>query len=86
MLEFALIFFKHFADAEGRTQRAVSMVLVSDGRAKQRHDAVAEKLIHGTLIPMHFTEHQLKHFPHEGVYVFGVNLLRERGEPRNVRK
>ena len=57
---------------------APRMVLVGDGRAEQRHDAVAQELVDRPLVAVHLGEHQLERAPHDAVNVLGIQPLAER--------
>ena len=48
------------------------MILVRDGRAKQRHDAVAHHLVDRALIAVHGLHHALEHRVEELAGLFGI--------------
>jgi hypothetical protein len=56
------------------------MVLVGDGGAEQRHDAVAQELVDRSLVPVHLGKDQLEDARHHAVNVLGIEALAERGE------
>jgi hypothetical protein len=60
---------------------ALGVILVRNRRPKERHDAVAEELVHRPLVAMHLRQHQLKGPIHQAVNLFRIEPLRERGEP-----
>jgi hypothetical protein len=64
--------------------RAPGVILVGDGRAEERHDPVAEELVDRALVAVHLGEHEIEGTPHQPVDLFGIDPLRERGEPRHV--
>ena len=72
------------ADTEGRVHRSLRVILVGDGRAEQRHDPVAEELVHGALVPVHLGQHQLEGAGHEGVDLLGIEARGDRGEAGDV--
>jgi hypothetical protein len=43
------------ADGERRSHRALRVVLVSDGRAEDGHDRIADELLHGAVVPLELT-------------------------------
>ena len=71
-------------DPQRGVDRALSVVLVGDGGAEQRHDAVAEELVDRALVAVDLVQHQLEGPVHESVDVLGVEPLGERREPRDV--
>jgi hypothetical protein len=62
---------------ERRVGRPLCVVLVGDWCAEQRHDPVAEELVHRPLITVNFRQHQLEGAVHEGVDVLRVQSLRQ---------
>src|SRR5262250_1768473 len=66
--------------------RAPRMILMSDRRPEQRHDAVAEELVNGALVAMDFGQHQLEGTSHESVHVLRIQPIGYRGESRHVDK
>jgi hypothetical protein len=64
--------------------RPLRVILVSDGRAEQCHDPVAEELVHGALVPVHLGQHQLEGAGHEGVDLLGIEARGDRGEAGDV--
>jgi len=64
--------------------RSLRVILVSDGRAEQRHDPVAEELVHGALVPMHLGQHQLEGAGHEGVDFLGIEARGDGSEAGHV--
>ena len=50
------------------------MVLVSEGRAEESHDAVAQDLVHGTLVAMDRFHHLLEHAVQDVTGVFGITI------------
>ena len=63
---------------------AARVVLVRDGRAEQRHDAVAEELVDGALVAVDLGQHQLESAAHERMHFLRVEPLGQRGEARHV--
>jgi hypothetical protein len=60
------------------------MVLVGEGRAEQRHQAVAEELVHGSLVAVDLRQHQLKGVIHDLMDVLGIEVLGQGGERRDI--
>jgi hypothetical protein len=71
-------------DGERGVSRAPRAVLVSDGRAKERHHAVAGVLVDRALEPVDLGRDQLEASVNDAVHVLGVQLLGESGEARDV--
>ena len=71
-------------DAERGVHRPPRVVLVGDGRAEQRHDAVAEELVDRALVAVHLGQHELEGPAHQPVDLLGVEALRQRREARDV--
>src|SRR6266850_8531502 len=63
---------------------ALGMILVRNWRTKEGHEAVAQELIDGALVPVDLLEHQRKGTVHQLVHVFRVELLGNRREPRDI--
>jgi len=57
------------------------VILMGDGGAEQRHDAVTEKLVDRALVAVHLAQHQVEGAAHEPVDFLGVETLGQRGEP-----
>jgi hypothetical protein len=55
------------------------MVLVSDGRAEQRHEAVTQELIHRALVAVHLGERPLEEPAEQHVHAVRAQPLRQRG-------
>ena len=68
------------SDAERGLQRAARVVLMGDRGTEERHDAVAEKLIHGALVAVDFGQHELEGPRHEAVDVLRIEAFGEGGE------
>jgi hypothetical protein len=64
--------------------RALGMILVGDRRAEQRHDPIAEELVHGAIVAVHLGQHQFKGAIHQAMDFFGVESFGERSEARDV--
>src|SRR6185295_16705993 len=62
------------------------MVLVGDGRAEQRHDAVPQELVDGALVAVDGGQHDLEDAVHDAVDLFGVEPLGHRREAGHVRE
>jgi hypothetical protein len=71
-------------DGERGVGGAPRAVLVSDGRAKERHHPVAGVLVDRALKPVDLGRDQLEASVHDAVHVLGIQLLGERGEARDV--
>ncbi|MCY1266955.1 hypothetical protein D9M70_153810 [compost metagenome] len=72
--------------AQRRVQRALGMVLMGDGRAEQREDAVAQRLGHVALVVMHGLHHQLDDGGNQAVCLFRVPVVDQCGRARHVGK
>ena len=83
-LQFTAIVLEGALDAERGAHRPLRMVLVSDRRAEERHDAVAEELIHRAFVPMDLGQHELERARHERVHVLRVESGGERGEAGDI--
>ena len=84
LLDLGAIAGQRRADTEGRVHGSLRVILVGDGRTEQRHDPVAEELVHGALVPVHLGQHQLEGAGHEGVDLLGIEARGDRGEAGNV--
>ena len=71
-------------DGERGVGRAPRAVLVSDGRAEERHHTVAGVLVDRPLEPVDLGRDQLEASVHDSVHILGIQLLGERGEARDV--
>ncbi len=72
------------ANGECRRDRALRGVLVSDGRAEQRHEAVARQLVDDALDPVDLAEGELEVLVEKIVVLLGVEPLGDRGRPHQV--
>ena len=54
------------------------MVLVADRRAEERHEAVAQKLIHGALVAVHLAERELEEVVSRSCMASAPDTLGER--------
>ena len=59
---------------QGRVARAHGVVLMGQGRAEQRHDAVAHHLVDGALVPVHGLHHVIEHRIEERAGLLGIAL------------
>src|SRR5262249_42160510 len=59
-LQFIPVALESPLDAERRVHRALCMIFVSNRRPEERHNAVAEELVHRALVTMDLGQHQLK--------------------------
>src|SRR4029453_4632952 len=55
------------------------VIFMGDRRAEERHDAVAQELVHRPLVAMDLGEHELERAAHDLVYVLGI-------DPRGTRR
>ena len=69
---------------ERRRHRALGVVLVRDGRAEERHHAVARELVHGPLEAVDAGEELLEASVHDLVELFCIDRARQLGESRAV--
>src|SRR5262249_25192609 len=83
-LQFVPIALEGALDTERGMHRAPRMILMSDRRPEQRHDAIAEELVDRAFVPVDFGEHQLEGAGHQPMDDFRVELLTERGETRDI--
>ena len=81
MLEFFPISLECLPNSQRRMDGALRVILVGDRGAEQRHDPVAEELVHGALVAVHLGQHQFEGTIHQPVHVFRVEPFGERGEP-----
>ena len=65
-------------DAEGGERRAACVILVREGRAEERHEAVAEELVDRALVAMHLGEGGLEEGIHENVHSLRPEPLGQR--------
>ncbi len=63
------------SDAEGGVQGSAGVVFVGDGGTEERHDAITEELVYGTLVAVDFGEHQLESACHEAVDILWVKAF-----------
>ena len=62
---------------ERRVTRAHGMVLVSERRAEERHDAITHHLVHRALVAVHRFHHPLEHRVQEFAGVLGIAFGQE---------
>ena len=67
------------ADVEGGEHGATGVILVGERRAEQRHEAVAEELVHRAFVAMHLRERRLEEAAQERVHAVGADPLGEGG-------
>ena len=65
-------------DAEGGERRAARVILVGEGGAEERHEAVAEELVDRALVAVHLGEGGLEEGVHEDVHPLRPEPLGER--------
>ena len=73
-------------DGQGGAERAVRVVLVGDGGAEERHDAVAQELVDGALEAVDRAQDDLEDPVHDAVDLLGVQALGHRREAGDVRE
>src|SRR5213593_2464412 len=83
-LELLRVIAERLLDSERRVDGAPRSVLVGDGRAEERHDAVARVLVDRALEPVDLRSDQLEAALDDAVHVLRIELLGERREPRHV--
>jgi len=71
-------------DRQGGAERALSVVLVGDGGAEERHHAVAEELVDRSLVAVDGLENDLEGAVHDRVDFFGIQALGHRREAGDV--
>ena len=71
-------------DRQGGAERALSVVLVRDGGAEERHHAVAEELVDRSLVAVDGLQDDLEGLIHDRVDVFGIQALGHRRETGDV--
>ena len=67
------------ADIEGGEHGATGVILVGERRAEQRHEAVAEELVHRAFVAMHLRERGLEEAAQKRVHAVGADPLGEGG-------
>src|SRR5262245_5670557 len=70
----------------GRVAGAHRVIFVRQWRAEQRHDAITEHLVDGTLIAMHGLHHALQHRVEKAASLLGVAVGEELHRPLQVRE
>jgi hypothetical protein len=85
-LEVAPVVSERALNPEGGVHRPARTVLVGDGRAEQRHDAVAPILVDRPLEAMDLGGDPLEAALHDAVDVLGVELLSDRSEASAIRE
>src|SRR3989449_2193584 len=83
-LELLRVIAERLLDSERRVDGAPRSVLVGDGRAEERHDAVARVLVDRALEPVDLRSDQLEAALDDAVHVLRIELLGERREPGDV--
>ena len=73
-----------FQDAQARADRALGVILVRHRRAEHGHHRVADEFLHGAAVALdHLLELRVI-WAEPGAHVFGVGVLRGRGEAHQV--
>src|SRR5262249_1970747 len=62
----------------------LSVVLVGNGGAEERHDAVAQELVDRAFVAVHLPQDQLEGPVHELMHLFGIESFGNGGEPGDV--
>ena len=73
-----------FAHRERRTQRALGVVFMGDGRAKDGHDGVAQEFIDIAFVLVHRAGQRGQQIFLEAAHDFGIELLGDGGKGREV--
>ena len=73
--QLGLIGLERPSDAERRVDGPARVVLMGDGGAEKRHDAVAEELVDRALVAVHLGQHQVEGAAHEPVDFLGFLQL-----------
>ena len=60
------------------------VILMTNRRAEERHEAIAEELVHGALVTVDPGKHQLEGAVHQGGDVLEIQALGQRGETRDI--
>jgi hypothetical protein len=60
VLKIFLIKSQNLLDPESRMDGPLRVVLMRDWSAKEGHDAIAEELVNGSLVPMDLAQHKLE--------------------------
>ena len=71
---------------QGRVTGAHGVVLVGNGRPKERHDAVAQDLVDGALVAVHGVHHAVDGGIEELLGRFGIQAANELGRVFDIRK
>ena len=74
--QLGLVGLERARDAERGVDGPARVVLVRDGRAEQRHDAVAEELVDRALVAVHLGQHEIEGAAHEPVDFLGIEAAR----------
>ena len=71
-------------DRKRRQRGPRRMVFIGERRAEDRHEAIAQELIHGALEAMHFGQRTRKEIREQGMHRFGAERTRERGRVHHI--
>jgi hypothetical protein len=71
-------------NSEGGERGAPGMVLVGDGRAEERHEAVAQELVHRAFVAVHLRQGELEEAAQEVVHQVGAEALGEGGGAHEI--
>jgi hypothetical protein len=83
-LDVLLIARQSLADSDGCVDRPLCVVLVGDWGAEERHDAIAQELVHRALVAVDLGQHQIEGPRHQLMDVFGIQPLGQRREAGDV--
>ena len=75
---------ERFPHVQCRAQRALGVVLVGLRRAEERHDLVADELVHGPAVVLDDGHEEVEALIHDAADPLGVQRFRERREAREV--
>ena len=78
--------FTLFLYAQGRIEGALRVILMGDGSAEQRKDAVTQRLGDVALVMMHGFHHQREHRIDEAAGFLGIEVFDERGGVFDISK
>ena len=74
------------AHAVGRADRPYRIVLVQAWDPEDRHDGIADELLHGSAVRVDHQLHLVEVAAHHAAKGLGVQVLAEGGRPRHVRE
>ena len=77
-------FLQRAANVQGRQHGAPRVILVGDRRAEERHEAIAQELVHRPLVAVHVGQRQLEEPAQQHVHGVRAQPLRQPGGADDV--